>query len=486
MNISNKLVAVLVVVLVVAAGVGYLYFPRATLSSAFAASISILNTDISAQRGGAADFAPALDGDLYQNGDVVTSSQDGRAVLTFFDGSTLTVDTGSVVKVTTLNRLDDGGIQVVVEQTLGRTWASVQKLKTPDSKFEVTTPSATAAVRGTAFETDVVQRPDGTFAVTFTADEGQLLVSAVAGGQVAVPANTQVEIDSGQPAPASATPLPPQPTLRVSAPSGVGFALTGPSGAVCGSPPNKAEIFGCLQTANGVSIRRPDAGRYVVLLTTAAAVPNATLTVEAALGTNVVASRTFTRSLAAGDLVRTAFAYGADPQTVGPFEPAELITSVCGAVGAGHVFSGGTLQERVDALTAYGRANPGTSVAFVVTQTELNEQLADQLTTRETGGVALTGASAAIDRAGLHLSGSVDTPIGPLSANGDASIGAVAGRLAVSLRTLSASGPIPPAVLDQVRSAINSSASSVGDTLPFDVTRVMLQDGCLAVIGTTR
>src|SRR5437868_12064515 len=178
MKLSRRLVAILIVLVVVIGGGAYLYFPRTDLSAAVAATLSVLNTDITAQKGGSGAFATALDGDLYQSGDVVKSSQDGRAVLTFFDGSTLSVDPGSVVRVTTLNRLDGGGIQLVVEQTLGRSWASVQKLKTPDSKFEVKTPTSTATVRGTAFETNVVQRADGTIAVTYTTDDVQLLVTA--------------------------------------------------------------------------------------------------------------------------------------------------------------------------------------------------------------------------------------------------------------------------------------------------------------------
>src|SRR5438132_7014920 len=87
MKLSGRLVAILVVLLVVIEGGAYLYVPRGDgLSAAVAATLSVLNTDISAQRGGAGSFATALDGDLYKTGDVVRSSKDGRAVLTFFDG----------------------------------------------------------------------------------------------------------------------------------------------------------------------------------------------------------------------------------------------------------------------------------------------------------------------------------------------------------------------------------------------------------------
>src|SRR3954465_4237181 len=230
-----KRVIVVLLLLVLVGGGVYLYLPRAdSLSAAVAATLSILNTDITSQRGGTGAFDTALDGDLFASGDVVKSSVAGRAVLTFFDGSTLSVETGSVVKVTELNHLDNGGIQLTIEQTLGRTWASVSKLKTPDSKFEGKTPTSTAVVRGTAFETNVVQQPDGTTQVTYKTDDGTVVVTANAGGTTNVTPNTQVTIATTQPAPAAPTPTPPGPTLRVTASTGLGFALTPPTGPTGG------------------------------------------------------------------------------------------------------------------------------------------------------------------------------------------------------------------------------------------------------------
>ena len=486
MKLSKRLVAILLVLLIVVGGGAFLYRPRGDgLSAAFAATLAVLNTEITAQRGATGDFATALDGDLLASGDVVKASADGRAVLTFFDGSSLTVDPGSVVRVSTLDRLENGGIRVVIEQTLGRTWASVAKLKTPDSKFEVKTPTSTAAVRGTAFETDVQQRPDGSFTVTYTADEGQLLVTAVAGGQTTVTPNTQLEVGQNQPAPQGPTPLPPQPTLRVTSSINVGFALTSPAGATCGSTGNKAEIFGCLQSGNTITIRRPVAGRYSLLMTAAAASQNATLTVDALLSTAVQATRTLTRTFALGDLVRSGFAYGAGtPQTVGAFDPAELVTSVCGAVGRGRIFSGGTLQERGAALEAFGRDNHGADVAFVVTEAELNAEIARQLAGSE-AGAPVSGARVTVGRAGLHFSGDVKTPIGGFTATGDASMGPAAGRLALHIRNLSA-GPIPSAILEQVKAQIELNAGKVGDDVPFLVRQVALRPGCFAIVGTTR
>ncbi len=217
---------VFVVLVVIAVGVGaFLYFPRggATTSAQNAATLAILNTAIEGARAGAA-FAPALDGETYATGDLVRANVDGRAVLTFFDGSSLSVDPGSQVKVVALNRVSTDGIQVTIEQSLGRSWQSVQKLKTPDSRYEVRTPSTTAVVRGTGFLTFVQQLTTGRTQTTYQVDEGTLQVSATAGGTVSVPAGTQVTIAEGAQAPVASTPIPRRRVLRSPAPVASAFS----------------------------------------------------------------------------------------------------------------------------------------------------------------------------------------------------------------------------------------------------------------------
>ena len=81
-------------------------------------------------------------------------------------GPTMLIGAGAALLFVTLslvalNRVPGDGIQASVEQTLGRSWSAVQKLKTPDSRYELKTPSTTAVVRGTAFLTLVQQLPAG-------------------------------------------------------------------------------------------------------------------------------------------------------------------------------------------------------------------------------------------------------------------------------------------------------------------------------------
>ncbi len=472
----------IVLLLLVGAGV-YLYLPRGSNATADnAATVAVLSTAVDAQKG-PGDFAPALDGDILSNGDFIRSSKDGRAVLTFFDGSTLSVDPGSLVKVLTLNRLDSGGIQLLVEQTLGRSWAAVSKLKTPDSKFEIKTPSSTASVRGTAFETIVTQNADGTSSVTYKVDDGEILVTANAGGSVTVATGQQVTINSNQPAPAQATAQAPTLRFLLTASAGLEFAITASTGATCGIGRNKQEIFGCVAGPNQVTLREPPVGRYTVLLTKTAASPTATLTVEAFRGTNREATRVFTGNVNVGDLVRSGFTYAAaTPQTISEFEPPEVVTSICSAQSTGRVFASGTIQDRYAQLRTYAQTNQSQPVAFVAIEADLTT--AANSSVPADVPATINDVRATIDPAGVHLSAQATASVLTVNAASDISAGSVDGKLVVRIRSLTAS-PLPSGLLDPLRSAIDKSLDEFSNGFPFIVRQVAMRQGCLSVMGTT-
>ena len=477
----KRLGCFVIVLLLVGAGV-YLYLRPTSPTADNAATVAVLNTAIEAQKG-SSEFAPALDGDILTNGDFVRSNKDGRAVLTFFDGSTLSVESGALVKVLTLNRLASGGIELLVEQTIGRSWAAVSKLKTPDSKFEIKTPTSIAAVRGTAFETSVAQNADGTTAVTYKVDDGQILVTANAGGTVTVGAGQQVTINTNQPAPAAATAPPPTARLVMTSPAGLEFAVLAPSGATCGTGRNKQEIFGCFAAGNTATLREAPAGRYAVMLTRTAASPTATLTVEAFRGATREATRTFTATLNVGDIVRTGFTYAAaTPQTLSDFEPVEAVTSVCSALSTGRLFASGTVQDRYALLRTFAQTNKSQPVAFVVTDADLT--MAAEASVPSETPVQVTDVRATIDSGGVHASGAVSASVLTLSAASDISVGSVDGKLVMRVRRLSAA-PLPDGVLDPLRSAIDASLNDFSNGFPLTVRQVSLRQGCLSVMGTT-
>lgn len=484
-----KKVLVVLLVLIVAVG-AFLYFPRGgVLEAANAAILGILNGDVESQRSGQT-FLPALDGDLLAGGDVVRSNQAGRGVLTFFDGSTLSVEPTSEVKVLSLARTSGDGLQVTIEQSFGRTWASVAKLATPDSRFELRTPSMTAIVRGTTFETRVERQPDGTTTTTILTGEGEVVARAEAGGETRVPAGTQVTIQEKQVAPPAAVPQPPRPKLTFGAAAGVGFTVIDPRGLSCGGTARQIPHCDVARApSQSVVITDVVPGTYSIAVTAAASVPDLALAVIGGLGDATHFRHTLSRPIALGDLVRTTLpvTVGTDGRLASPgFTPPEQVTSVCGAEASGRVFSSGKVLERGDALKAYGRASPRQPAAVVVTSPELTTVAAENASQAARSGIpaSVSEVSIAIDAAGMHLSAIVAA--GPLNvrARGDIIAGAVGGKLQMRVRSFDA-GPIPDALKQQIVQQIDRGLTEFAATFPLVVQRVAFRADCMAIIGTT-
>ena len=476
---------ILVVLLLIVGGVAaFLYFPRGSASTSLnAATLAILNTAIEGAHAGAA-FAPALDGETYATGDLVRANVEGRAVLTFFDGSSLSVDPGSQVKVAALNRVSGDGIQVTIEQSLGRSWQSVQKLKTPDSRYEVRTPSTSAVVRGTGFLTSVQPLTTGGTQTTYQVDEGTLQVSATAGGTVSVPAGTQVTIAEGAQAPATATPIPPSPRLEITSTGGLGFLVFAPTGQACGPTGNKAEIFGCVVSADKVTIREPTAGRWGFFMTSAGAVPLGTLSVDGFIGTARNAGRTIGRPYAAGDMVRTGLTLTPGPPlSLTAFEQPTLVTSLCAATATGRVFSTGPVDGRAESIRTFARDNKASPVSLVFTEAELNAAV-NQNAPAPTQGVTLSDAKITIDRGGIHGTAKAATQLITVNASADVVGGPVGGKFTLKVSRLVAD-PLPPALIDAMRGIVDSSTADISGTLPFVVRQVAFRNGCFWVSGVT-
>src|SRR6267143_1115818 len=144
-----------------------------------------------------ADFARAGDGHVLLAGDRVRTSDQGHAVVTFFDGSTIEIEPATTITVVQATAAVDGAITIQLEQAMGRTWSSVQNLTRANSKFEIKTPTTTATVRGTGFVTDVLVSG----ATTVTTTDGIVAVSAQ-GQTVVVPAGSLTTLQPrGPPSP---------------------------------------------------------------------------------------------------------------------------------------------------------------------------------------------------------------------------------------------------------------------------------------------
>ncbi len=476
-----KRLAIVVLVLVVAVG-ALLFFPRAdSLSIANAATLAVLHGQVDAQKG-TADFAPALDGDLLATGDTVRANAAGNAVVTFFDGSTLTVESGAQAKIASLTKTGSGGIQVAIGQTLGRTWASVQKLGA-GSSFQIRTPTATATARGTAFET-IVATVNGVTTTTVKTTEGQVVVQGAAGGQTTVGAGQEVQIAQGAQAPADPTTSPPGPRLRFTPTANVGFTVIDPRGLQCSTAIR--QVPGCDFSGAVVSIDGPVMGTYSIALSSTTAAPGATLAADGSRGATNDFSAKFNTNLSVGDLVRTTLGVTA-PETgqlaTSGFTAAELVTSVCDAEASGKVFSSGAVAARGDALSSYSRQAPKQPAAIVLQASELTQVATDSVKDANLP-VAVSGIAVTIDSSGVHLNAQVR--LGPVNVPATASViaGTRGGALVLKTRELDF-GPVPGGIKDQLVLALDRSLADFAGSFPLVVDRVAFRSGCVAVIGTT-
>lgn len=224
-----------------------------------------------------ADFGAADDGAVVAEGDQVKTDAKGHAVINYFDGSTLEIDPSSLVTIGSVEEQD--GAQVFsITQAVGRTWSSVKSLTNPRSRYEIKTPTATAAVRGTGFEITVAA--DG--ATTIRVSEGTVAVAAQ-GVEIPVTPGLQTTVAPGA---APVAPVPwTAPRLRVamrgaagssmavmdSLDRACGFVEPGSLGILAPTPLEVQQIPLCTVTpfSGGVStveVGDPTAGTYTIVV----------------------------------------------------------------------------------------------------------------------------------------------------------------------------------------------------------------------------
>jgi hypothetical protein len=120
---------------------------------------------------------------LVSIGDQVAVSEDGEALLTFFEGAESRLAATTVIEVGAFEQTDTSS-EASFEVLVGQTITSVEAMMDTESRFEINTPAATITVRGTEFI--VFVRPN------------QLTQVATLEGTVDVEAEEQsVEVPSG-------------------------------------------------------------------------------------------------------------------------------------------------------------------------------------------------------------------------------------------------------------------------------------------------
>ena len=122
-------------------------------------AIQMIKGDVEVKRG-QGDWEKAQEGMILHEQDEIRTQGNGYAKLMIDDGKTgdLEVNKYTRMRINTLLGKEDGPEKTtLLDVAIGRVMIHVQKLQ-GHSKFEVTTPTATMGVRGTAFEVIVAEK----------------------------------------------------------------------------------------------------------------------------------------------------------------------------------------------------------------------------------------------------------------------------------------------------------------------------------------
>lgn len=125
---------------------------------------------VSAREGPRSNYTEVHGDAVVGAGDGLKTDDQGTAVLTYYDGSTVALAPLTDLVVEQLDGTDSRSLYLNV----GRIAISVNKLTSPGSRYEVRTPSATIGVRGTRFVITVT--PDGRTEVDVS--EGRVALNA--------------------------------------------------------------------------------------------------------------------------------------------------------------------------------------------------------------------------------------------------------------------------------------------------------------------
>jgi hypothetical protein len=156
--------------------------------------LSITEGNVSVMKAGTGSWIEAQVGMSLEAGDSVKTGDNSSAEITFFDGSTIELQAGTEIEITSLDiSTDTGSTTITLEQTIGNTISRVTKILDPASHYEVETPTGVAAVRGSVMQVYVIE--DGTSWIINL--EGDISVVAQ-GVELQIPEGRQCITRSGQ------------------------------------------------------------------------------------------------------------------------------------------------------------------------------------------------------------------------------------------------------------------------------------------------
>jgi hypothetical protein len=168
--------------------------PSGQLASVPTTVLSIVGGNVFLLKSGSTEWIKAEEGMNLEVDYKLKTDANGRATVAFFDGSTIELkgDTEIALQELGFNE-ESSAISVCLKQELGQTISRVKKLADTEARYEIETPAAVAAVRGTTMYVEVDN--DG---LTFVGNIEGLVGVIAQGAEVELVAGTHVLIVPGQ------------------------------------------------------------------------------------------------------------------------------------------------------------------------------------------------------------------------------------------------------------------------------------------------
>ena len=226
---------------VIAAGLAMWFVMSSSSVQASSTILTVVSGEVVVQNGDG-EPRPAIDGESLRAGVRVVTGDDGRAVITFFEGSTQVLEPNTDITIERIGSAGGGGLLADINQAVGKTWNNIFKTSEKGADYTVDTPAASGAVRDTMFLVEV--EADGE--TTFWTRQGTVAVSAQ-GVEELVTEGTRNFTKVGQP-PGEPEPFPPpineirirlfsEASLFVRSPDGWGSGIVPP-----GAPLNQIPL----------------------------------------------------------------------------------------------------------------------------------------------------------------------------------------------------------------------------------------------------
>jgi hypothetical protein len=163
------------------AGIAIIGFTFSITHAQSLAKIELIEGKASIRRSGAADWTDAKIGISLKAGDIVYTRAESFCVVQYAGGTTLRMNEETKILIEEISEK-----KTKTSISIGHVWVNMQKLVTSKSSFELSSPTATAAIRGTIFDMNTL-KDSSTDVCVF---EGKVLVGPGNAFQSKSPTNT--------------------------------------------------------------------------------------------------------------------------------------------------------------------------------------------------------------------------------------------------------------------------------------------------------